>query len=306
MTLDVADELRDLVRRVPELAHEEDLRIEPLTGVQSLNNSIWVATLPSSGERFAVRIANPNAVEHLGVSRHEEFAAAHAAASVGVGPEVLYFDRELGHMVTRWIDSGAQWEVSDFREHRNISRVAHTLRSLHSLMDIPGDPASVFRRIDRLFASVVDFGLELPQNFDDIQRRSADIELERAADTRRPPGLNHNDFWANNLLDDGRRLVLVDWEFAGRGDGFYDLATTSTAGEYGPELNARLLGEYGLDRPDDARSLQKMIWIVALFEAGWSLVMHGLASERHDSAGNTFDYAAHAKRMFATLADFPR
>jgi hypothetical protein len=79
-------------------------------------------------------------------------------------------------------------------------------------------------------------------------------------------------------------------------------STTSMAGKYTPELDARLLGEYGLDDSRDLFSLQSMKWVVRLFEASWSLVMDGLSTKRHDAAGKSFDYAAHAKRMFDDLS----
>jgi thiamine kinase-like enzyme len=293
-------EVWEVIGRVPVLAALRDLQVELLQGVQSLNNTIWTVRESRGGEKYVLRMANPIAVTHLGVRRDEEEAAARAAASVGLAPEVLYYDAEHGHMVTPWIEA-VSWEPKDFRDPVQMSRVIDALRRLHAVIDLPGDPASVFRRIERLVESAHDFNLETPSQLAEYQRQLLDIEASRQSDGR-VPGLNHNDFWANNLLDSGDRLWLVDWEFAGRGDGLYDLATTSMAGEFSPADDDRMLGEYAVNGLDRA-ALASMKWVVRFFEAAWSLVMDGLSPGTNDSPSTAFDYLAHSRRMFDSLSE---
>jgi thiamine kinase-like enzyme len=235
-------------------------------------------------------------VSHLGVRRSEEFSAARAAAEADLAPPVLFADDTAGHTLIPFI-AGRHWERDEFREPQNITRVAQTLRRLHGITDISGEDGSVYRRVERLMESARTLGLPLPPNLEDCRKRLRDIEAEQASGPCAASGLNHNDFWANNFLDDGERLWLLDWEFAGRGDGLYDLATTAMAGGFGPEEEARLLGEYGHDPTMGREALWSMRWVVLFFEAAWSLVMHGL----HGSGG--YDYADHSRKMFARMAD---
>lgn len=302
MTAATVAGVREVVSRAGMFSAPDDIRVARLRGVQSLNNSIWTVMNALSGERYVVRIANPDAVTHLGVRRSEEFAAARSAAAVGVGPGVLYFDPESGDMVTPLIESGPSWDARDFRDPGRMSRLVELMRRMHAVTDLPGDDFSVFRRVERLLDGAFDLGLETPPRLGEHRRRLADIESERIADIRRLPGLNHNDLWANNLLDDGVRLLLIDWEFAGLGDGLYDLATASLAGEYGPSEDARLLGQYGLDSPGDLAALLSMKWVARFFEASWALMMHGRSAVQNVGTAQ-FDYLEHSQRMFTALSD---
>jgi aminoglycoside phosphotransferase (APT) family kinase protein len=289
---DAPDAVHQMAR---ELGGFEASRLE---GTQSLNNDIWMLRSPRTSERFVLRLANPAAVDFLGVNRDEEFAAAAGAAGAGVGPEIVYHDAVLGHLVTRWIDSGPSWEGRDFRDPRQLARLVEMLRRLHAVTEIPGDPHSIFRRIDRLTDSIARLGLELPGRLPEHLRRLRDIEAERVADRSWPLGLTHNDLWWNNLLDDGSALWLVDWEFSGSGDGLYDLATVSLSGELGPAEDLALLDAYGRDAQRDLPALQSMKWVVHVFEAAWSITMHGLG--RTD-----FDHLEHARWRVSELDAAP-
>jgi thiamine kinase-like enzyme len=282
-----------VARDVPDAVHQVvealgGLEASRLEGAKSLNNDIWMLRSPRTAERYVLRLANPAAVDYLGVDRQVEMAAALGAAEAGVGPEIVYYDPGLGHLVSRWIDSGPSWEEDDFRDPDQRARLVEMLRRLHAVTEMPGDPHSIFRRIDRLVDSIGRLGLETPARLPEQMRRLTDIEEERVADRSWPLGLTHNDLWWNNLLDDGRALWLVDWEFSGSGDGLYDLATISMSGGLGPSEDLALLDAYGRDAQRDLAPLQSMKWVVHLFEAAWSITMHGLG--RSD-----FDHLEHAR-----------
>lgn len=274
----------------------------PLNGVQSLNNNLLMLSRPDTGTRYVLRMANPAAVQFLGVRRSEEQTAVLAAAQAGIGPEVIYFDAELGHFATPWIDALPYWEASDFRDTKSMARLAKLIGRMHQVTALPGDPGSSFRRIETLFDCMSRLGLPMPSGVAGLRHRLADIEAERRADTRFPIGLNHNDLWANNFLDDGQRLWLLDWEFAGRGDGWFDLATISMAGFFERADELRLLGLCGRNLASDVDSLHSAQWVVQVFEACWSAVMHHLAADKRDAGGRTFDFLDHSRKMFARVA----
>jgi thiamine kinase-like enzyme len=196
----------DLIAVIPLFAGltAGDLRVSPLQGGPSLNNTNWHVS--AGGSQYVLRVASPGAVSHLGVRRSEEMDAAHAAAAAGLAPLVLYADAAAGHTLIPFV-AGRHWERDEFREPRNITRVAETLRRLHGVTEIPGEDGSVYRRVERLIESVQTLGLPLPPNLEDCRKRLRDIEAEQASHQRLPSGLNHNDFWANNFLDDGARRV---------------------------------------------------------------------------------------------------
>ncbi|WP_034264520.1 phosphotransferase [Actinospica robiniae] len=310
-------EILDLLRRIPQLADVGDLAVEPLTGVQSLNNSSWIVTTPGRSdavEKFVLRVPEPGRAAHLGIDRAEEAAAARAAASVGIGPEVVYCDTTSGDMLTRWV-TGRAWAPEDLREPENLRRTAELLRAMHAVTDIPGEPGAVYRRIRHLIGNAQRLGLEMPAHLPEALHRLDDLEARLAAMTDGRCGLNHNDLWANNILGSPERVWFMDWEFAGAGDGLYDLASVSMSGGYGPQDEARLFSEYGLSGPEEHAAVQSAKWVVRFFEGAWSLTMHQLTSSRAPNAANGpipanaatsgFDYFGHATYMLDAVADGP-
>lgn len=298
-------EVLDLLRRIPQLAGAEDLAVEPLTGVQSLNNTSWIVTVPHRSEKFVLRLSEAGRAGHLGIDRAEEAAAARAAAAVGIGPEVVYCDVFSGNMLTRWVE-GRAWTPEDLRDPENLRRTAELLRTMHAVTDVPGEAGAVYRRIRHLIGNAQRLGLELPVHLPEAMHRLDDLEARLADVTGGRCGLNHNDLWANNILGGAGRVWFMDWEFAGPGDGLYDLASVSMSGEYSTREEARLLGEYGLSGPEDHAAVQSAKWVVRFFEGAWSLVMHHLTSTNTvDGDASGFDYLGHATYMLDEIASGP-
>lgn len=290
-------QIKDVLNRIPLFDGVEITAIAPLEGVVSLNNANYKVV--ANGKSYLLRLGAESA-KYLGIRREEEIEAATAAANAGVAPVVLYADAS-GVMVSQFI-TARHWDAEDFHAPGAVQRIAETLKRLHAVKTVSAQ-GSEFRRIERLLESARSLGLELPDNIEALCEKLASIERERAADPTCVIGLAHNDFWANNFLDDGENLYLVDWEFAGTGDGMIDLATISMAGGYSEEEQIALLNAYGLNGRDALPALQTMRWVVAFFEAMWALVMHGLRGSGDDVSGKEgdYNYANHAKRMFERL-----
>ena len=284
-----APEVQTLLARIPLLAGATNLHVAPLQGVVSLNNAVCRVTVGPNA--YLLRVASQTA-SLLGIRRSEERAAAQAAAQAGVGPEILYAD-DAGNLLMPFL-VGRHWQPDEFHDPANMARLMHTLRRLHEVKKVPAE-GCVYRRVERLLDSARVLSLPLPPGLDAHLDTMRHIEAERKADTRFRPGLSHNDFWANNFLDDGQNLWLVDWEFAGDGDGLYDLATLAMAGKYSEAEQIALLHAYGYTHPGDYQQLQSMKTIVRLFESAWALVMHGLRGSEH------YDYLGQSHKMFQML-----
>jgi thiamine kinase-like enzyme len=278
---------QELAATIPLFRDAREIAIQPLEGVVSLNNANYRVT--ADGAEYVLRVASAGAA-HLGIRRDEEREAALAAARVGVGPEVRYFD-DGGHMVTPFIP-GRHWTGEELRGEEHQRRLAETLRRMR---DCPGLQAqgSVYRRVERLLASARGLQVELPAEMERLVARMHAFEAERQG--RFVPGLCHNDLWCNNFLDDGQRLWLLDWEFSGAGDGLYDVATITLAGDYSETEQRDFLTLCGYTATGDEADLRQMRWLVSLFEGSWAFVQHGLRG----SAG--FDYLGYARKMMERL-----
>ena len=292
---EIPPDVQALVARIPFFESASHVSIAPLQDVISLNNANY--RVEADGTAYLVRLGAETA-RFLGIDRDEEIAAAKAAASVGVGPKILYAGSE-GGMVMPFI-VGRHWKPEDFHEPSNMARVAEVLRRLHNVRDAPAN-TSIYGRVKYLLANVR-LLLPDPPALDSYQAKMGLIEQERACDAFTTPGLTHGDFWANNFLDDGQRLWLLDWEFAGISDGLYDLATLSMAGQYTESEQQTLLDLYGYHAPDALENLRRMQWITRLFEAAWALVQHGLIVTKRREPSD-FDYLSYANRMFALMEE---
>jgi thiamine kinase-like enzyme len=175
---------------------------------------------------------------------------------------------------------------------RTIHRVISALRRFHGAAPIPGAFDS--------HAVVVDYRREAEAHgvtIPDAYARALEVsESIRATRGPQPPVPCHNDLLNANFLDDGD-IKIVDWEYAGMGDRFFDLANLSVNNEFGPGEDRELMSAYfGTVRDEDLASLRQMKFMSDFREAMWGVLQSGISELDVD-----FDaYAAkHFERMFS-------
>jgi thiamine kinase-like enzyme len=242
------------------------------------------------GEQFVLRISGPNTAP-LGIDRARERDATLAAARIGVAPEVVAFLFPEGHLVTRFI-AGREWSPDDLKRPDVIPRAADVLRRVHALPPIAGrfDP---YRDTAERLALIREHGIALPASLPQMLERAEAIRNAREAALDGALALCHNDPWHNNFLDDGTRVRLLDWEFAGMGDPFFDLASVTAV--YSPEQKADFLRHYqGGATAASLEALEQMVFVVILWNATWALVQIALEQTADD-------YATMARGMFNFL-----
>lgn len=259
-----ANEAKRLLARVPNWEAEEISEVEPLTG--GLTNQSFRFSV--RGEPYVLRVSGENTA-WLGIDRAAEFAATSAAAQAGLAPEVIAFLPPEGHLVLRW-DPGAVWTAADLKEPERLQRVADTLRRVHRLPPIPYD-FSPFRDIDQRLATAADLGIPLPTDTADLVRHAATLEARYWRIPTSHTGLCHNDPFAGNFLGDDTGVRLIDWEYAGMGDIFYDLACFGVY--FPPEGKDALLQAYFNQVTDAAREkLAAMHFVMTLWNWTWALL----------------------------------
>jgi thiamine kinase-like enzyme len=242
-----------------------------------------------AGEAFVVRIGGRD-TELLGIDRRAEEAAARMAATIGVGPEVVAFVEPEGCLVTRFIE-GRPVSPEEMRSPEVIGKVARSVRAIHEGPSIPSrfDSHQVVRTYAR---TASDRGVTPPDDYGwalDVADRI------RAARGQQPEVPCHNDLLNANFIDDGRRVRIVDWEYAGMGDRFFDLGNFSVKHDYGEEEEAAFLEAYfGAVRHHDLASVRLMRFMGAFFEAMWGVVQQAISTL-------DFDYAAYAGENFDRL-----
>ena len=287
------------MQRVPELAGA-DLTLTALSG--GITNRNFLVSIAGRSDRYVIRLAG-NDTHLLGISREVEHAATVAAAGVGVGPEVTAFIRPEGYLVTRFIEGSP---VSDEAVHQAATqrRVGESLRRIHDGPPIPG-LFIPFRIVEAYRALAAARGVPIPPEYELAQSFARRIEL---AFLSNPVGMRpcHNDLLNANFIDDGTRIRIVDWEYAGMGDPFFDLGNFSVNHDLTPEADADVLRAYEGDvRPSRLARLTLMRTMSDFREAMWGVLQQGISTLDVDFVA----YAGeHFERLIrnATTAAFER
>lgn len=264
--------------------------VEPQRLKGGLSNESFTVT--DGGRRYVVRLGHDIPVHH--VFRDHERMASEAAFKAGFAPELVH--AEPGVMIFAFI-AGRTYTEADVQA--NLGRVARLTRAYHTVMPkhVSGRAALfwVFHVI-RDYARTLDAGgSRLRANLPDYLALAEEFE---AAQPPLPIIFGHNDMLPTNLIDDGERLWLIDYEYAAFSTPMFDLAGIASNALFTPEQDREILGEY-FGRPPEpelVRSHAAMKCASLLREAMWSMV-----SEIHlDTPG--IDYVAYTTENLSRFA----
>jgi thiamine kinase-like enzyme len=269
-------EIPALVESIPQL-RGRGAKIAPLAG--GITNRNYV--IEASGEAYVLRVAGAN-TGLLGIDRAREYACAQAAASVGVGPEVIAFLPEHPALLTRFCP-GTVLKPENAARSDVLARIVASLRLIHwgpaSTGTFCGYATS--RNYRQLAAKR---GVSTPAELD--QALAALTDLERSLGPSGPPRPCHNDLLPSNLIDTGQHMWIIDWEYAAMGDPFFDLGNLAENHLLDPAQEAELLRLYfGSTRDEDLRRLRAMRAVSALREATWGYLQAGVSTLEFDFRG---------------------
>jgi thiamine kinase-like enzyme len=268
---------------------------EPLTG--GITNKNYVVR--DRGQRFVVRIGDDIPVHQ--VMRFNELSASLAAAAVGLSPPVIH--HEAGVLVLGFVE-GKTLAAEDVRQRPMLRRILPLLRLCHR--EIPRHlrgPALIFWvfHILRDYAATIREGKSrwIPE----LERLLAAATTLEAAVGPIEVVYGHNDLLPANFIDDGQRLWLIDWDYAGFNSPLFDLGNLCSNNEVASADEDWLLEAY-FERPLDAdlrRRYRAMKCASLLRETLWSMVSEIHSTLDFDYVAYTRDYLARFEREFAEL-----
>lgn len=222
------------------------------------------------GHSHFVRLPGPS-TELLAIDRGNELHNTRAAATAGVGPRVIHHDPTSGALVLEWIH-GRTMSNASFAEAGTPARIVAALRRLHAGPRFRDD-FDMFRLTERYLRVVDERSIRIPEGYLEHMPLVARIEVALAANPL-PTVPCHNDLLAENYLDDGERLWIVDYEYSGNNDPTFELG--NTAQELGfdaarqEELCAAYFGPERFPREGPAL-LARMRLQMILSDVGWTL-----------------------------------
>jgi thiamine kinase-like enzyme len=278
--------VQEAIARVPMWANPQEIEVSELEGgITNLNYRVDV-----DGKSFHLRIPGAN-TELLGINREHEYRANLVAGELGIAPEVVYFIEPEGYLVTRFVD-GRPIPPEELQQPPNLLKIAEILHNIHALPTIPGT-FSAFQVVRDYTEIAKRYKVDFPQSFKWLisQMNSAENAL---ASQRFFPKPCHNDLLNGNFLFTDR-LYILDWEYAGMGDIFFDLANFSNNHELSEAQDQVLLNCYFAQvKPQDMVHLKIMKIMSDFREAMWGLVQVGVSKL-------PFDFRAYANKHFDRL-----
>jgi thiamine kinase-like enzyme len=283
---------RSMVERVPSWAGNVR-QVEPLQGgITNRNFRVVVGE-----ESFVLRIPAETG-SLLGIDRAIEHEVSRLVAAAGVGPAVIAFLEPEGALVTAFI-TGRPVSDAAVHEPATLQRIAHALRRIHQAGAVAAS-FSAFRVVEAYALTAQRYGGTLPPAFERAHQVAHAIEQALPAE---PAVLCHNDLLNANFIDDGVTIRIVDWEYAGMGDRFFDFGNFAVNHGLSEPDELRLLAAYfGRVTPAQVAHLRLMRIMSDFREAMWG-VLQGTISDLD------VDFAAYAERHFDRMfgaADDPR
>lgn len=281
--------LDEAIARIPFL---KDKKVEatPLKGgITNLNYK-----LESEGKAYVLRITGEQ-TEKLGISRKAEYLANLEAGKLGIAPEVVYYIEPEGYMVTRFIQ-GTKLPPEIITKPEYLVKVASKLKLFHEKGPKLPVKFNVFRRIEMLTQVSRQNGANFPKDFDKIRGKVKEAEEALIKDPFVPKPC-HNDLLNGNWMEEAGDVKLLDWEYAGMGDIFFDLANFSHHHDLTDEqINVFLKAYFGKSTPKLFARLKIMWPMSEMHEAMWGTTQTKISKLDED-------YQAYADKWFERVRE---
>jgi thiamine kinase-like enzyme len=225
----------DLLDRVPALAGRPRT-VRELAG--GLTNRNYHVVTPDGG--YVARVWSEGS-ELLAIDRDCEYRNSVTAAAAGAGAPVIDYRPGDRLLVIGYID-GVTFTSEDVARPANLPRIAAAVRTLHSGGRF-GNDFDMFAIQARYARVTADQGMRIPDGYHDLSPQFAAM---RAALAVRDEGTVpcNNDLLAANFIDDGRKIWLIDYEYAGNNDACFELGNIAGESRLDPDALAGLVTAY--------------------------------------------------------------
>jgi thiamine kinase len=232
-----------------------------------LTNESWLVRADDAA--VVVRMSNRD-TDVLQIDRQSESLILNAVARAGIGAPVVLCDLERHLLVTRFLP-GHIWTARDARLSDNLRRLATLLRSLHALAIPEGaQTVDLLDTVRRYWHTLMARGLSARAGAPKVRERARQFIAELSDDAQR--SLCHNDVHHLNIIDNGE-LRLIDWEYAGAGDPYFDLASVCCYHALSNQGRREFLTAYlGKDSAASFERLQRMCWVFNYIRDLWFAV----------------------------------
>lgn len=237
------------------------------------------------------------------------------ASRLGIGPQVVHFDEKKRVYVSEYVSGDVLSEilpVDKFKlamEKERMKRIIFSMRKFHvegteelkekEKMDVnyvrTYDP---FHDIHVYYQRALDVNVELPSDVHD-----ALVAVDTIKEVTSPfhvLRLCHNDLHPGNFIDDGHKVHLIDFEYAGVGNLYFELANFAWKFrlETDDELLSFLALYFGYEKPSEVPEVDlhhvKLMMTLKLLDSG----LWGFWQSKASTLDNGYDYRLHGQKGY--------
>jgi thiamine kinase-like enzyme len=203
-----------------------------------LTNANYLIT--DGADQFVLRLPGAGTQDYI--NRAVEAVAAQATAEIGVNAPLLLFDPADGLQITRFV-AGRTMSEAGFKDHGAIARAAAALRRVHTTSKPFANRFELFAMIDEYLALLTAKNATLPEGYAAaLAQAEAVRQVLNAATIELAPC--HCDPLAENFVDTGSKMILLDWEYSGNNDPMWDLGDVSIEAHFDPAQERIFLEAY--------------------------------------------------------------
>ncbi len=251
-----------------------DARLDQLQSLRSARREVTQLDGGLTNVNVRVRTANLDVVVRisgdastgLAIDRLAEYLNSQAAAASGASPRVVEFLPDQHLLVVEYIE-GTTLTVADVRDEECLPRIAQVCRLLHSGPRFVCD-FDMFQVQRNYLRTVTDNGYRLPARYRGFLSQVEQIEKALAL-VAVPTVPCNNDLLAANFIDDGERLWIIDFEYAGNNDPCFELGNIWSESNLEPgQLDVLISSYYGRERPSMV-ARARLLGLMAKY--GWTL-----------------------------------
>ena len=224
-----------------------------------------------AGSDLVVRLPGKD-TDLLEINRAAEKAAGELAAQAGIGPVVVAMLDDPPCLVTEFV-VGEPMQPEELREPGGLGEAATALRTLHACAERLPIEFSSFRMVETYAARIAERGAEVPSSYEWAMSAAHRIEATLVGPEHEPVPC-HNDLLSANFIRSPRGLRIIDWEYAGMGDRYFDLGNFAVNNELDEGQEADLLTAYFESPASSCRlaTLRLMRFMSDFREAMWGAV----------------------------------
>ncbi|HMR32388.1 MAG TPA: choline/ethanolamine kinase family protein [Geminicoccaceae bacterium] len=255
-----------------------------------------VFRVDGAGRSWCLRL--PGKGTEAYIDRAAERHNAAVAAEAGVSPTLVHFDPASGVMLTGFVD-GATMSGEAFRDSGAVARAAVAFRRLHTSGLSFSGRFDLFAKMDEYQALLDRLGAPAPEGYADA-KAAAEAVRPHLADVPLVPC--HCDPLAENFIDAGERMWIVDWEYSGANDPMWDLGDLSVEAGFAPEQDAALMQAYFAGPPPVAEQARMVVHkaMCDLLWTLWGVIQHANGNPAEDFAAYARGRLERCRRLMAT------